>query len=355
MLEVAQRIDLTSHTFVELLEHGNDDDTVRDAARVSHAGCAKDASPNLIRYLAHNLHFTPFAHVRHAFNLRIPETDELLEWSFNRLPGWSIRPQSHGRYRIEGSLYNWLAPLDDLPPMTERMKHAVWVALAERGCRASVEAFIGEDALKNIEIRLRDQVSERKHNHHRIDPIMNGEWVTFRIEAPLIVLRQLMRSNHEIVYNEVSRRYISDAPAFYEPDQWREKPAKSIKQGSGAGVVRRFSADSINKWIAERGAFPFAIDLDTAYRDWIQTGGELYRLFDEAGVAPELSRILLPQSMYSTIWMSMSHAALRRFTDLRSNRGAKNHAQHEICEISRAMEELTKGSDDDDATDNPTA
>ena len=57
-------------------------------------------------------------------------------------------------------------------------------------------------------------------------------FLSFRVEAPVFVARQLVK--HEYLrMNEVSRRYVDDTPEFYYPEVWRTKPVGSIKQGSG--------------------------------------------------------------------------------------------------------------------------
>lgn len=337
MLEVIERRELASHTFVELIKHGNDDDAVRDAARVSHDACAKSASATLIEYLAKNDHFTPFGHVRFLARAESIDESALLEWSMDRLPGWQFGRDYRkpgGAFWFEGSLYNWLGVHDDLPPLNGAQLNDIRVAIARSGCEQSVRAFIGNDEFERI------SASRKNSQTNAEDIVTPGSWSTIRVRAPLFVLRQLMRSNHEIVYNEVSRRYIVSAPLFYMPDAWRNRPTKGVKQGSGIGFVRTFNKKLIEEWIRHRGAFPFAIDLDTAYNDWIQTGGELYHLFEQSGVAPELARCVLPQSMYSEVWMSASWQAYDRVCMLRSNRGENNHAQREIEEISRAVESV---------------
>lgn len=331
MLEVLERTECSSLTFVELLNHGNDDNTVRDAARVSHDACAKSASPTLLNYLAKNDHFTPYGHVRFRGHFTGIDENKLLEWSADRLPGWEFGRDfggARGAWWIEGSLYNWLGVGEDLPPIN--CLGRLLAHLCASGCEDSVNAFVFNDWKE-------DRAIEKS------DDIVPGSWLTFRIHAPVIVLRQMMRSNHGIVYNEVSRRYIVSDPSFFEPEVWRRKPKKGIKQGSGEGEVRTFLSSQMNEWIKDRGFFPFAVDLSTAYRDWIQTAGELYNLFIGAGVAPELARSLLPVSHYSEVWMTASPAAIRRIVGLRSNRGANNHAQKEIEEVSRAIESAVEG------------
>lgn len=141
--------------------------------------------------------------------------------------------------------------------------------------------------------------------------------VTLHIRWPLFVARQAMRSNIGIVWNEESRRYVSSEPLFYRPATWRQKPPRSIKQGSGGPVppATRKRAESIQRLVEARAV-------------------GAYRLMLAANVAPEMARMLLPVNMYTECWMTASVAALARFCRLR----ADGHAQWEIQEYARAID-----------------
>ena len=72
----------------------------------------------------------------------------------------------------------------------------------------------------------------------------NGHWspfshpqASFRISASIAVANQLKRHQVGLALNEVSRRYVTDAPTFDLPDVWRSAPSKGqSKQGSGEPV-----------------------------------------------------------------------------------------------------------------------
>lgn len=330
---IIERRDVLDCAFVELLNHDFDDNAVRDAARISHDACAKSAKPTLIKYLAKNHHFTPFGHVRYFGDFPIIDDDKWIDWLASKKPGWNVRRIDNGSgqrvYRIEGSLYNWLGMPSDLPPLIRREREGVYASLIANGCGDTVRSFLDDATYAQVA------------STQPLYPIERSEdYITFRVFAPKFVLAQMMRSNHEIVYNEISRRYVKSYPKFHSPDVWRSAPEGNIKQGSGSDEIRTFSTEAINEWIEERGAFPFAVDIKTAYADWIQTAGELYSLLIDSNVAPEQARMVCPFSFYSEVWMTLSLDALRRITGLRSNRGDKNHAQKEIEAFSRAMEQI---------------
>ena len=66
------------------------------------------------------------------------------------------------------------------------------------------------------------------HNHW--SPFGHAS-LQFRIKAPIFVARQLVKHQVGLIWNEVSRRYVSDDPEFFIPFLWREKH-ENKKQGS---------------------------------------------------------------------------------------------------------------------------
>jgi hypothetical protein len=118
-------------------------------------------------------------------------------------------------------------------------------------------------------------------------------------------------------------------PEFYEPEVWRGRPEGSIKQGSGTQEVRLkppvgtdFDGKSFeyeDLWgDCDNG---WAIPLHNSKHHYDAV--EWYKWLLESGVAPEMARMVLPQSMYTEAWGTFSLAALARFYKLR----ADSHAQ----------------------------
>jgi thymidylate synthase (FAD) len=141
--------------------------------------------------------------------------------------------------------------------------------------------------------------------------------VTLRLKWPVFVGRQAMRSNIGICWNEVSRRYVDDEPEFYEPEVWRGRPDGSIKQGSAGNVLLEPYVHTCLK----------EVRFETLC---------LYQNLIKQGVAPEMARMVLPQSTYTEAWGTFSLAALARFYKLR----ADSHAQLEIQEFAHAIDSL---------------
>lgn len=151
-----------------------------------------------------------------------------------------------------------------------------------------------------------------------------------RIKMPIFVARQMMRSNIGIVWNEVSRRYVDSEPEFYVPDVLRNRPDKSMKQGSGSGVIENI------KEYADHHEELWGVD------EWMnhtfESISEDYRKLIKQGVCPEQARMVLPQSTYTEVVGNFTLAALARVYTQR----ADSHAQWEIQQYALAMGEVAK-------------
>ena len=145
----------------------------------------------------------------------------------------------------------------------------------------------------------------------------NGHWTPFaqpqialRLTVPLFVARQDFKHQIGFTRNEVSRRYVDDAPEFFVPDVWRSIPDASIKQGSG---------DPIQHNMVAKDLYQNACDRALADYQYLLT----------MGVAPEQARMVLPQSMYTSYYVTASLAAWARAYKQRVD----PHAQQEIREL----------------------
>lgn len=143
------------------------------------------------------------------------------------------------------------------------------------------------------------------HNHW--SPFAHAS-LQFRIKAPVFVARQLVKHQVGLVWNEVSRRYVDSEPEFYLPFLWRNK-AENKKQGSG---------DS-------------EIEYDVS--DIITHSKELYNDMIEKGIAPEMARMVLPQSMMTEWIWSGTLYAFARVCQLRN----KDDSQQETRMITEQM------------------
>jgi thymidylate synthase (FAD) len=128
--------------------------------------------------------------------------------------------------------------------------------------------------------------------------------------VPIFVARQRFKHVVGFSYNEVSRRYVDDEPSFYIPDEWRSRPDGSVKQGSGGVLVNsEFIGRAYNQYInGQMGCL------------------QMYNALLDEGAAPEQARMVLPQSMMTSYYVTGSLAAFARAYNQRID----GHAQREI-------------------------
>jgi thymidylate synthase (FAD) len=129
----------------------------------------------------------------------------------------------------------------------------------------------------------------------------------FRIKMPIFVARQYFKHMIGLTKNEVSRRYVSDAPEFWEPTEWRSRAA-NVKQGSGSKLEG-----------------PILDEINAYYRRAMESCEQMYNALLNCNVAPEQARSVLPQSMMTEFIETGSLAAYARICKLRLD----PHAQAE--------------------------
>jgi len=162
-----------------------------------------------------------------------------------------------------------------------------------------------------------------KHKH--LSPFGHC-FASFTIEAPVFVARQLVK--HKFLrMNEVSRRYVDTPPVFYVPKDWRGK-SPDKKQGSEGTVAPTslwgFDVDNVYD------------DLYSHYSDSL----DLYNHLLREGVAPEMARIVLPQSMMTQWWWSGSLDAFAAMCVLRCKEDTQWETRQIADQISKEMEAL---------------
>lgn len=161
----------------------------------------------------------------------------------------------------------------------------------------------------------------------------HGHWtpfahpqLTLRYTVPIFVARQEFKHIVGFARNEVSRRYVDDEPEFFVPDVWRSRPEGSVKQGSGRGAV-----DTVEM-------YGYSHNLETVYEGFLAHADVLYRGMINAGVSPEQARMSLPQSMYTSYYITGSLAAYARFFNQRSD----SHAQKEIQDLAHMVGDIIR-------------
>ena len=148
----------------------------------------------------------------------------------------------------------------------------------------------------------------------------HGHWtpfahcfIQFRIKAPIFVARQLVKHQVGLVWNEVSRRYVDDEPEMFIPSTWRGRPQNS-KQGSDGDAESQYFPSLYMREVNELAV--------TNYNKMIKQG-----------VAPEMARAILPQSMMTEWYWSGSLHAFSRVFKQRTD----EHSQEETQVVARAI------------------
>ena len=185
---------------------------------------------------------------------------------------------------------------------------------------------------------LNDDSSLKKKDEKLIDFLWKEEHtspfrhcvLSFEIYAPLMVARQHWKYavastfvDDQNGWNESSRRYITEEPAFYIPtaEMWRSAPENS-KQGSG---------DPVN--------YGLGIELTMRLFNMIEAAEKDYTNALEMGVCAEQARLFLPAyGMYVRYRWTTSLHGVMHFTQQRM----AHDAQVEITEYARAIATLSE-------------
>ena len=159
----------------------------------------------------------------------------------------------------------------------------------------------------------------------------HGHWspfahctMQFHIVAPIFVARQLVKHQVGLAWNEVSRRYVDTEVEFYMPKEWRARPDKSIKQGSAEEIVN----------INPRG------DLVDHYQHACRQAKYSYEQLLKEGVAPEMARMVLPQSTMTEWYWTGSLYAFARVCNLRLEKTAQKETQMVVGDISKQAQSI---------------
>lgn len=177
-----------------------------------------------------------------------------------------------------------------------------------------------------------------KHKHY--SPFGHC-FASFHIKAPIFVARQLVK--HEYLrMNEISRRYVDSRPEFYVPKVWRGR-SKDKKQGSDGVVEGVWGLDvgtgglKVDKY----GKVTYPIEgVTTCTMNFMEAQIDLYTQLVEHGVAPEMARMVLPQSVYTEWYWSGSMDAFANMCNLRLKEDTQYETRLVAQQIDRVMGKL---------------
>lgn len=162
--------------------------------------------------------------------------------------------------------------------------------------------------------------------HHHVSPFFHPQ-ARFRMKMPIFVAREWFRHTVGFARNEVSRRYVDSPPECWIP------PAESIRARDPK---------------AKQGSRPNPVEnSDIAHRIMANTINDALEAYDRLlshGVAPEVARAILPQSMYTEFIETASLAAYARLCALRLDPTAQKEIQEYARMISVHMEKAFPAS-----------
>jgi thymidylate synthase (FAD) len=146
-----------------------------------------------------------------------------------------------------------------------------------------------------------------KHEH--VTPFFHPQ-VRMRIKMPIFVAREWFRHQIGFARNEVSRRYVDSEPECYIPE------AESIRARDPK---------------LKQGSKPEPVEQSHAAHEMMSNATEMamseYKDLLSIGVAPEIARMILPQSMYTEFIETGSLAAYARLCGLRLDPSAQKEIQ----------------------------
>lgn len=206
---------------VDFIDNNFNDLMVVNAARISfakwHDEFDSEKDENLIKYLIQHNHWSPFAHPMMTFLFHKAEVSvwyELFVLNKDLAAGFHVYELKNEHYDhicILGSLWAWLQLMNFV--------HIPDVHLViEEHCPVSYANF--------RDLKFKDR-GNKDICYGSPSIIHNPDYtpVTFRINAPTFVARQLQKHCNGFAWNEVSRRYVRSDVSFLRvpANGWREQ------------------------------------------------------------------------------------------------------------------------------------
>jgi thymidylate synthase (FAD) len=147
--------------------------------------------------------------------------------------------------------------------------------------------------------------------------------MTFYVQAPLFVFREFMR--HRIAsYNEESGRYRELRPVFYVP-----APERNLVQQGRPGAYE----------FVPGTAEQFELISDET-REATRVAYASYQRMLDAGIAREIARIVLPLTVYSSMYVTMNSRSLMNFLSLRTKHEGSKFPSFPLREIEMCAEKM---------------
>jgi thymidylate synthase (FAD) len=157
-----------------------------------------------------------------------------------------------------------------------------------------------------------------KHKHW--SPFAHPK-VQFRLEMPIYVERQIIKTAVGVDYNSVSGRYVDFSDTYTTIDTWR-KQSTSSKQGSGEDLDEKSNAVA-----------------NFIQNDVVDCAKIAYQKLIELGISKEQARTILPLNLNTTMIWTGSLYALIRLCNQRLKPNAQKETRDVVQEMLRQVKE----------------
>ena len=251
-----------------------------------------EQNERLTRYLVRPAipHFAPFCHVRLTLRLQHWMIIYKRLDAYNKTGMIDIR-QPDGIIDVSHSLYGWYLLLRD-----KKVHYSIADSIIDHLIQI---APVASKVLDLDKYRATDMHESGYVQVHHAPVRYENDFVTMRVECPIVIARQLFKHQVGFIYSEASGRYIEYTKA-YKPTALHSKPA-SRKQGAGAplGLVRKALASAV---MSVSHAISYAAYI--VLHKWL-------------GVAIEEARYTMPLSTATTFVVTAARADWQRVLDHR--------------------------------------
>lgn len=203
-------------------------------------------------------------------------------------------------------------------------------------CSAARVSFGNEDKTGQ-DIEKDRKLMKYLADHKHMTPF-EYQHATFLIECPLFIRSQIHR-HRTFSFNEISRRYTDENLEFWIPDKFRGQ-ATNNKQASSDEVITVMKP----KASYEDPYAEIPLDPMKCYKSSCYIGLNTYTDLLEAGVAREIARAVLPQSLLTRFYMTGNLRNWQHFLELRRGDGSQKEVAVIADRIAEKLREVWPNS-----------
>jgi len=267
-----------------------------------------EQNEGLQRYLVRPTppHFAPLAHVRLTLRLQHWMTIYKRLDAYNKTGMIEVR-QPDGLVDVSHSLWGWYILLRD-----KKVHFSIADSVIDH---LQYIAPVASKVLELDKCRARDMHEKDYVQVHQAPVSYENDFVTLRVECPIVIARQLFKHQVGFIYSEASGRYI-EYTKIHKPTDLHCKPSNR-KQGAGAplGTLRKAIASAV-----------MSVSHAVSYASYIV-------LHKWLGVAVEEARYTMPLSTATTFVVTAARADWDRVLTHRLSKDAQTDIRELVALI----------------------